>query len=228
MENNSKKKRSWLQEFMFEESDNSSPVTNSGQITTPAVTITPTINTITVQPLSVDSEKEKKVIESLLKLLDDSNLEGPDFYEFCIALKEMQKIGGSTEESSLYKMVYTTLKITGLTKQLLVDSGNQYLKILADHLKSFESNHEDTVKHKVGSKITEKSNIEKMIGQKMVQIESLQSEIVGLKNKQQNLESDIQSETKNIEETKNAFIAGYTKLVSELNSNLQKINQHIQ
>lgn len=224
------KKRSWLQSFMFEESDDSStPVTNTSTVfNAPSPTISSqTLNVGTTQSI-ISSEKEKKVIESLLKLLDDSNLEGPDFYEYCIALKEMKTLGGNTDEATLFKMVYTTLKITGLTKQRLVESGNEYLKILSDYLKSFETNHEVTVQTKVGSKITEKSNVENLINQKTAQIESIQSEIIGLKNKQQVLDKEIQVETQNIEETKTSFISGYTKLVAELNSNLEKINKHIQ
>ena len=231
MENNNSKKRSWLHSFVFEEGDETpentavnTPVFNTSiisNLSTPVANVIPTSTT-------VSSEKEKKVIKSLLKLLDDSNLEGPDFYEFCIALKEMQKIGGNTEEGNLYKMVYTTLRITGLTKQRLIESGNEYLKILSNYLVSFEENHEATVQNKVGSKVIEKSDIEKLINQKTAQIESMQSEIVGLKTRQQNLGKEIQIETQNIEDTKSAFISGYSKLVAELNSNLEKINQHIQ
>lgn len=216
--------KSWLKSFMFEEEDHTqqAPAGNTA-VATPVI---PASTVATSIP--VDSEKERKVIDNLLQLLDQANLPGPDFYEFYVALKEMQKSGVALDEATLYRTVYTTLKITGLTKDKLVQSCNQYLSILNDHMKEFESNHQQTVNSKVGSKVSEKEAIDKSVSEKKAQIEALNQEIVALATKKAQLEVDIQKETENIESTKKAFMSGFNKLTGELSGNVQKINGYIQ
>lgn len=209
---------------MFEEDNQTQQApADTTSVAKPVIPVTTVITSI-----PVDNEKEKKVIENLLELLNQANLPGPDFYEFYIALKEMQKTGVALDEAMLYRTVYTTLKITGLTKEKLIQSGNQYVAILNQHMNEFEQSHKQTVNSKVGSKVAEKDAIDKTVSEKKAMIESLNQEIVSLATKKAQLEVDIQKETENIESTKNAFMSGFNKLTGELSGNIQKINSFIQ
>jgi hypothetical protein len=216
--------KSWLKSFMFEEEDHTqqAPADNTVIVKTAIPVSTATTY------IQVDSDKERKVIDNLLQLLDQANLPGPDFYEFYVALKEMQKSGIALDEAMLYRTVYTTLKITGLTKDKLVQSCNQYLAILNDHMKEFEHNHQQTVNSKVGSKVSEKEVIDKSVADKKAQIESLNQEIAAFATKKAQLEVEIRKETENIESTSKAFMSGFNKLTGELSVNAQKINGYIQ
>lgn len=220
-----------LKKFMFEEDNsnsNNNTVINNGAATAVSTPVASMATNTFVSSPNVDSEKEKKVIESLLQLLDESNLPGPDFYEFYVALKEMQKLGAILDEAKLYQTVFTTLKITGLSKDKLSQSANQYLQILQNRNKEFQENHDAAVQQKVGTKVAEQNSIDKAISEKTALIETLKSEISGLNVKKQNLETEIQQETFNVQQTKNAFESGYAKLTNEISNQLQKINSFIQ
>ncbi len=220
------KSRSWskLKSFIWEEESQPTPTIPNTSTPTATQTIA-----VPVQTAGINSEKEKKVIEDLLQLFDDSDLPGPDFREFTIALKEMQKLGTNMDEASIFKAVFSTLKIAGLSKETLVSTGtNQYLKILSDYRKEFDINHQKEVSNKIKSKIIQADEIKKSVDDKMKLIESLQLEINNLKKDFEKFEIEIKKEESNIEETNKAFYSGHGKLTTELTSILEKINKYIQ
>jgi uncharacterized coiled-coil protein SlyX len=71
------------------------------------------------------------------KLLEEANLPGPDYYEFLKVMESLQK--HIPDEKSRFTVGFTSLAVTGLTKETLVQSAKHYLGILADDKQRFVS-----------------------------------------------------------------------------------------
>lgn len=166
----------------------------------------------------VSKEKEEKAAKYFTDLLDQANLPGPDFFEYLKALKQNKEALGSsiTDESIIYKMVFTTLQTSGLKMEVLESSSAEYLKLLDQHYADFSENNNKVVEQKVGSKEKRITDLNASIASKLEEIKNLNDDIILAKQEIESVGSEITIEKSKIEETVKAFELAYTKTKNEI------------
>lgn len=181
----------------------------------PIGTTIPTMGVAMLNPA-----KELKAMEHYMELLDKANLPGPDFFEFYNALREnIKAMGGAiTDEKVIYTLVFNTLKGMGLQANVLISSGEQYVALLKEHYDKFTKENERIISESVGSRQKKIETLNVAIQQKLEQIKKLQEEIAAHNTDIGAVQSEIQNETKNIEETRLAMESAYNKIHTEFSN----------
>lgn len=166
----------------------------------------------------VSKDKEEKAVKYFTDLLDQANLPGPDFFEFQKALKQNKATLGSsiTDESIIYKLVFTTLQTSGLKKEVLESSSTEYLKLLDQHYAEFSENNTKTIDQKVGLKEKRISDLKIAITSKLEEIKLLNDDILLANQEIESVSNEITVEKSKIEETVTAFDAAYNKTKNEI------------
>jgi hypothetical protein len=169
---------------------------------------------VTDSPQQVDN-KFKQYFD---KLFRESNIPGPDYFEFTKMTEAMHAI---TDERSRYTAVFAGLSVQGLDKQKLLSTADQYVRILETDASQFLSTVETALKEKVHQKKIEAEDKNKRILQLSQEIQLLQEQVLALQQEINENEDKIEAST-----------GGY-KIASELmkqriQADIQKIKQFIQ
>jgi len=151
------------------------------------------------------------------KLFMDSNIPGPDYFEFS---KMVQAMSAIPDEKTKYLTAFAGLSIQGLDKKKLLETATHYLELIDADAKNFHSMVAKTLQEKVTAK-------KKEMDDKTKRIQDLNREIAELSS---GLEA-ISNEVKDNEEKINANAANYQaemlQLKDRISQDAQKINQYI-
>ena len=118
-------------------------------------------------PENVVGVRNDKMYEKLAKQVLDSDLPGPDYLEFRQQLMSMQDLDADLEpdklEEFIFKAAYQVVKggDNSLTKQILINSLNHYIKIVKDQEKSFNKEFKNQAKIKIDDKYDKIRKLEK-------------------------------------------------------------------
>ncbi len=154
------------------------------------------------------------------KLIDDSNAKNPlfqgtDFKEFVDSKIDIDDI---TDETLKYKTAYNVLKSTGLTKEKLLSTGQEYMNIIGRDLNAFQGAHTQQYKKEVGQK-------EALLQKKAEELQAISQRINVLKTEINQLTQDINLTKDNLNTTKNSFLLAGENKQNEIQSELQKISE---
>jgi gas vesicle protein len=111
------------------------------------------------------------------KLFRESNIPGPDYFEFTKMTDAMQNL---PDETARYTAAFAGLSVQGLDKQKLVSTAEQYIKLLEADAANFLSTVDAALKEKVHQKKAEADEKNKRIQQLSQEIEALQEKVVAL------------------------------------------------
>jgi hypothetical protein len=169
---------------------------------------------ITERSYAVD-EKFKQYFD---KLFRESNIPGPDYFEFTKMTDAMQNI---PDETARYGAAFAGLSVQGLDKQKLLSTAEQYIKLLEADAANFLSTVDAALKEKVHQKKVDAEEKNKRIQQLSQEIQALQQQVVALQQEINENEEKIETNT-----------GGY-KIASELMkkrifSDIEKIKRFIQ
>lgn len=194
--------------------------------------ITPQVNMgVTSSVTMINPEKEIKAMEYFMKLLDKANLPGPDFFEFYGALrKAIQKKGNiinSEIEKEIYVNTFDALNTVGLESNVLFSSCEQYVALLKEHFDKFSEENKKVITEAVGVRQKKIENLNTSILQKTEQIKRLQGEILAHNTDITAIQTEIHSETGNIEETRVAMESAFNKIHTEFSQVGNKCKSYI-
>jgi chromosome segregation ATPase len=165
---------------------------------------------------------DQKIFDSLIKVLEKNNMPGEDYMEFIEALQNMQNI--PLEETVKMQTVLATLSTKGLNKQKILESADFYIKVLEDEKKKFnEALKQETVKQ-VESKQKEIKSLEEQNKSKSEQIAQLTAEINQNQQQITKTKSLTEEASLKIKSTENNFIYTFEAVVSQIRTNVSKIN----
>ena len=155
------------------------------------------------------------------KLIDDANatnpvFQGTDFKEFVDSKIDIDDI---TDETIKYRTAYNVLKSTGLTKEKLMSTGQEYLNIIGRDLNAFQGAHAQQYKKEVGQK-------EALIQKKAEELQALSQRINILKAEINKLTQDINLTKEKLNTTKNSFLLAGEKKQTEIQTELEKIARY--
>jgi hypothetical protein len=155
------------------------------------------------------------------KLIDKANAENPlfqgtDFKEFVDSKVDINDIA---DEVIRYKTAFNVLKSTGLTKEKLISTGQEYLNIIGRDLNAFQSAHGQQYQKEVRQK-------ELVIQKKAEELQALTQKINALKTEINQITNDINITKDKLNTTKNSFLLAGENKQKEIETELQKIGQY--
>jgi hypothetical protein len=154
------------------------------------------------------------------RLIDEANAKNPlfqgtDFKEFVDSKVDIDDIA---DEAIRYKTAFNVLKSTGLTKEKLLSTGQEYLNLIGRDLNAFQGAHAQQYKKEVGQK-------EQLIQKKAEELQALTQRINALKGEINQLTQEINVTKDKLNTTKNSFLLAGEKKQKEIETELQKIAQ---
>ncbi|HEX8313861.1 MAG TPA: hypothetical protein VF609_02645 [Flavisolibacter sp.] len=152
------------------------------------------------------------------KLIDDANrtnpvFQGTDFKEFVDSKLDIDDI---TDEALKYRTAYNVLKSTGLTKEKLLSTGQEYLNLIGRDLNAFQGAHAQKYQKEVRQKET-------VIQKKAEELQVLAQRMNSLKTEINQLTQEINLTKEKLDTTKNSFLLAGERKQNEIASELQKI-----
>jgi hypothetical protein len=155
------------------------------------------------------------------KLIDKANAENPifqgtDFKEFVDSKVDIDDI---TDEAIRYRTAFNVLKSTGLTKEKLISTGQEYLNIIGRDLNAFQGAHAMQYQKEVRQK-------ELLIQKKAEELQALTQKMNALKTEINQITNDINITKDKLNTTKNSFLLAGENKQQEIQTELEKINQY--
>ncbi len=154
-------------------------------------------------------------------LIEEANAKNPlfqgtDFKEFVDSKIDVETIA---DDATRYKTAFNVLKRTGLTKERLVNTGQEYINIIDLDLKEFESAYVSQYKSDVAQK-------EQLLEQKATELKALNEKINVLNQEIKKISGELVQNKERLNANKNAFMQAGEKKRNELQLELEKIGRY--
>jgi hypothetical protein len=155
------------------------------------------------------------------RLIDEANAKNPlfqgtDYKEFVDSKVDIDDI---QDEVLRYKTAFNVLKSTGLTKEKLLSTGQEYLNLIGRDLNAFQSAHSQQYQKEVKQK-------EITIQKKAEELQALTQRLNTLKAEINQITQDINLTKDKLNTTKNSFLLAGENKQKEIQTELQKIAQY--
>ncbi len=195
----------------------------------PDVNATPAINTVTVNdslpapvsPVSGTPATTSDYHQHFEDLITEANLKNPnfqgtDFKEFIDSKIDVESIA---DEGTRYKTAFNVLKRAGLTKERLVSTGKDYINIIDNDIKGFESAYTQQYKTNVEQK-------DLLLQKKAGELQELNKRIAVLNQEITQMSQDIIQSKEKLNSNKQLFTLAGEDKKKEIQNELQKIDQY--
>ena len=162
--------------------------------------------------------EHEKYFERLIDEANAKNLlfQGTDYKEFVDSKVDIDDI---QDEALRYKTAFNVLKSTGLTKEKLLSTGQEYLNLIGRDLNAFQSAHSQQYQKEVRQK-------ELVIQKKAEELQALTQRLNTLKAEINQITQDINLTKDKLNTTKNSFLLAGENKQKEIQTELQKIAQY--
>jgi hypothetical protein len=155
------------------------------------------------------------------KLIDEANrtnpfFQGTDYKEFVDSKIDIDDI---QDEALKYRTAYNVLKSTGLTKEKLLSTGQEYLSLIGRDMNAFQGAHAMKYRKEVGQK-------EALVQKKAEELQALAQRMATLKAEINGLTQEINLTKDGLQTTKASFLLAGENKQKEIESELQKIVQY--
>lgn len=155
------------------------------------------------------------------RLIDQANaqhplFQGTDYKEFVDSKVDIDDI---QDEGLKYRTAYNILKSTGLTKEKLMDTGQEYINLIGRDLNAFQSAHAQKYQKEVRQK-------EALIQKKAEELQALQQRLNALKGEINQLTQEISLTKDQLDTVKNSFLLAGENKQQEIQTELQKIARY--
>ncbi len=196
-------------------------------IITQPISVTPQINVSsterpTIQQNSITPEELTKFEKHFSDLFENSNLPGPDYYEFTTTVELMEGI----PEPAAFKSTFKILTKNGLTKEHLISTANEYIKIVDNDAKNMTSaiDEKNQSIEKLNHDIT---SLNDTIAKKQQMISEMTLEIVEHKKSIDNIGIQISENLNKINTKKQSYNIASQAMKNKIISDINNINQYI-
>lgn len=166
-----------------------------------------------------------KFLEALASALERNNQDGFDYFEFRQALKNLSKM--SMDEQTRFQSAYAMAQTMGVTASKLASSVQHYLGVLEVEKQHFSEAHAQQMAKLIGNRQEEAKSLDAAIQQKTEQIRKLTEEIEQHRLRSEQIRQEISDSTLKIETTRSDFEATYNAVYTQVQDDLQKIQQHL-
>jgi hypothetical protein len=161
----------------------------------------------------------KAYFENLIEEANQKNpvFAGTDLKEYLDTKVELDTI---PDEVTKIKTAFNVLKRTGLTKDKLMSTGREYIKLIESDLAGIEGAFAQQYKNEVELK-------EQQVQAKANEIKLLNEKIANMTEEMSQLTTQVSQSKEQLTNNKNQFILAGEQKKSEIQTELQKINQYL-
>lgn len=192
-----------------------------------AASTEPELRTQSANPPPTISQADLTKFEKhFSQLFDQTNLPGPDYYEFWKTMDTLEAL--IPDEKARIQAVYASLKIQGLTKKILIDSAGKYKEVVLQDKASFESAVQQKSQNEITGRQEKIQQMEKDREEKRRLIEKLQKEIEDSAGKINTLQKEIADEQAKIESAQRGYLAACSAMVSKIESDMERFQQIVE
>ncbi|MBN9382943.1 MAG: hypothetical protein J0H74_19405 [Chitinophagaceae bacterium] len=174
-------------------------------------------------PVSNESESVKntgidnRMTEYFDKLFSEANIPGPDYFEFSKMVAALKAV---PDEFSRFCAAYAGLQVQGLTKERLLSTAEEYLRVLDTDAERFHSTVEAALQEKVHGKKAEAEEKSRRIQDLSKEISDLQSQIAAL-------QAEITESEQKITGRSGDYTAESAARKQQISADIEKIKQYI-
>jgi hypothetical protein len=171
-------------------------------------------------------------IQLFLKFLEEKDLPGPDFLEFSKALHDLEP--ENLPEDQMYRMAFLGFKTQKLPVELLENTGDQYLQLMADYHTQCMNSLEGERSKGVDGKKDQNEGLKQENVRLDGEIKKLEKQIQDFKKQQlankkiiDESEGAILQEAERIKRKGENFEKAYTMFINEITETKNKIKQYL-
>lgn len=183
----------------------------------PTATINPSVTPVRTAPPPTSVADGDKFRQHFDQLFAEANLPGPDYYEFSRMVEAMESL---PDEAARYNAAFAGLSVQGLTKEKLLATAAEYLKIAeadgAQFFQSLAAMRDEKVERKQQER-EEKSR----------RIEQLSAEITELHSRIEVLQNEILETEERISINNAGYRQAAERIKTRIESDLEKIRQYV-
>jgi hypothetical protein len=168
--------------------------------------------------ITVPMPEHEQYFERLIEEANQKNpyFQGADFKEFIDSKMDIDDIA---DEALKYRTAFNILKSSGISKQKLLSTGEEYLNIIGRDLNNFQSAHAQLYKKELGQHETS-------IQKKAEELQALTQKANQLKKEINQLTQEVTLKKEKLNTTKNSFLLAGEKKQNEIQAELKKIAQY--
>ena len=160
---------------------------------------------------------DNRMEEYFDKLFSEANIPGPDYFEFSKMVAALKAV---PDEFSRFCAAYAGLQVQGLTKEKLLSTAEEYLRVLDTDAARFHSTVEAALQEKVHGKKAEVEEKSERIRALSKEISELQSQIVAL-------QTEIRESEQKITGRSGDYTAESAARKQQIAADIEKIKQYI-
>lgn len=165
-----------------------------------------------------DLDKFEKHFE---EIFDKANLPGPDYYEFWKMMETLE--AAVPDETVRMTAVFATLKIQGLSKEMLISSAEKYLQIVDKDKLEFQNAVNTKVLGEIEGRKSTVEELEKKNNSNTEMIQQLTKEINDNLQKITAIKKDVIDEEAKINSNQNGYNIACDAMLAKLSTDIQKI-----
>ena len=160
---------------------------------------------------------DNRMMEYFDKLFSEANIPGPDYFEFSKMVAALKAV---PDELSRFCAAYAGLQVQGLTKEKLLSTAEEYLRVLDADAGRFHSTVEAAFQEKVHGKKAEAEEKSRRIGDLSKEISDLQGQITAL-------QLEIRESEQKITGRSGDYTAESAARKQQIAADIEKIKQYI-
>jgi predicted nucleic acid-binding Zn-ribbon protein len=168
---------------------------------------------------------DEKSLDMLAKVIEQNNLPGFDYYEFKRSVTMLQQM--ALDEPTAFKSAFQTASTVGVTKEKLLETAQYYRNLMEKEQSTFSAALETQSKKRITDRQTEIQRLKDQITRHEEQLTRLQEEIAAYKNDVTQAEQQITTDTEKLATTQAAFGTTLQAILFTIDSDLEKIHQHL-
>ncbi len=169
-----------------------------------------------------DLEKFERHFE---ELFDKANLPGPDYYEFYKMMETLE--AAVTDENIRMAAVYSTLKIQGMSKEMLVSSAEKYRQVIDKDKQEFQQAVKTKVMGEIEGRRTSIEELEKRNKTNAEMIQNLTRENSESLGKITALKKEIREAETKIDNNQHGYNVACDAMLIKLANDIGKIKSNL-
>lgn len=174
---------------------------------------------------TASGELDSKILDRLLKIIDDNNLDGFDYLEYKKSLKALEKM--PMDEATKYRSAFATASTMGVTLDKLVESTKHYLGVLKSENSHFINASKAEVKRRISDKESQLDQFDNIIKEKSERIRVLTEEIAKHQKQIEDLKKEIEKGQGKIAKTQIDFERSYLYLKNQLDEDIIRMQKYL-
>lgn len=168
---------------------------------------------------------DEKSVDFLTKALERNNQPGFDYLEYKQSLTALSKM--NMDEATAFKSAYATAATMGLTKDKLLATADFYKGILNAEKQQFDKALQNQVQNNVHAKQEEAKKLQVQIEENRAKIKELEALIVKNQATIDRADEDIRAAREKIETTRGHFETTLKGILSDIDKDMNNINQYL-